>query len=475
MAKFKMLSWLQPSATTDGTKLKRLSLSNLSSPRRRKREELPVQDKTLPRQSRLTELVTKIAVETAKLEDYVRDEGFGVDTPDLPPRLQMSRQEVIWAAKELESLVKGPRESLQWAVWSYIDTLSLQIIYSYGIAQLVPLDTPITLSQLERKTSLDATNLARVLRHAMTKKIFREDSPGLISHTPASRLLVQDDLLKDWVGFNAEECFPAAAHVLEALRTHPEATSMTESGFNYAFGTVGMEPMFATLARDSDRARRMGRAMASFSSTKGYEVSYFVDGYDLADVDDRAGTFVDVGGSHGFVCVELARRWPRMSFIVQDLASTVESAPKPICDDETIASRIRLQKHDFFEEQPVKGADVYFYRWIFHNYPTPSAINLLKKLAPSLKPGSRILINDHCLRAPGCEPPWDERLIRGMDMQMLAVLNAQERDEGQFRALFEAADRRFVFVGVRRFAGCLMAVVEAVWEPWAVEEMGVAG
>ncbi|PHH71413.1 hypothetical protein CDD80_5296 [Ophiocordyceps camponoti-rufipedis] len=466
MAKFKMPSWLQPSAA-DGTKRKRLSLANLSSSRRSKHEDLTEPEKALPPQSRLTELVTKIAVETAKLE------GFGVDAPDLPPRLQMSRQEIIWAAKELESLVRGPRESLRYAIWSYLDTLSLQIIYSYGIAQLVPLETPITLSQLERKTSLDATNLARVLRHAMTKNIFREDSPGLISHTPASRLLAQDELMKDWIGFNAEECFPAAAHVLEALRSHPEATSLTETGFNYAFGTVGMESMYATLARDPERARRMGHAMASFCSTEGYEVSYFVDGYDLADVDERGGTFVDLGGSHGFVCVELARRWPKMSFVVQDLASTLESAPKPICEDEAIASRIRLQKHDFFEEQPIKGADVYHYRWIFHNYPTPSAINLLKKLVPSLKPGSRILINDHCLLAPGSEPPLAERVIRSMDMQMLALLNAQERDEAQFRALFEAADRRFVFAGVRRFAGCRMAVVEAIWEPWAVGGRGV--
>lgn len=88
---------------------------------------------------------------------------------------------------------------------------------------------------------------------------------------------------------------------------------------------------------------------------------------------------------------------------------------------------------------------VYFFRWIIHNYSTPYATNILKNLVPSLKPGARIVINDHCLRQPGTENPWDEKLMRGMDMVMLTLLNAQERDENEFKALFAAADSRFKF------------------------------
>lgn len=70
---------------------------------------------------------------------------------------------------------------------------------------------------------------------------------------------------------------------------------------------------------------------------------------------------------------------------------------------------------------------------------------MLKNLVPSLKPGSRVVINDHCLRDPGMERPWDEKLIRSMDLIMLTLLNAQERHEHEFRALFRAADERFAF------------------------------
>jgi hypothetical protein len=128
---------------------------------------------------------------------------------------------------------------------------------------------------------------------------------------------------------------------------------------------------------------------------------------------------------------------------------------------------------------------VYFFRWIIHNYSTQYAVKILRNLIPALKPGARVVINDHCLRQPGSETPWDEKLMRGMDMIMLALLNAQERDESEFRKLFEMADPRFIFKvswfyyelpaesmaaltccqGVTRSDGCRMSVIEAVWEP----------
>lgn len=88
---------------------------------------------------------------------------------------------------------------------------------------------------------------------------------------------------------------------------------------------------------------------------------------------------------------------------------------------------------------------VYFFRWIIHNYSTPYAVKILQNLIPALKPGARIIINDHCLRESGAEKSWDEKVIRRMDMVMLALLNAQERTEAEYKALFKAAGDGFVF------------------------------
>lgn len=80
-----------------------------------------------------------------------------------------------------------------------------------------------------------------------------------------------------------------------------------------------------------------------------------------------------------------------------------------------------------------------------HNYSTPYAIKLLKNLIPALKPGARVIINDHCLLEAGQENPWDETVMRRMDLVMLALLNAQERTEAEFRELFKSASDGFVF------------------------------
>ncbi len=219
--------------------------------------------------------------------------------------------------------------------------------------------------------------------------------------------------------------------------------------------------MFATLGKSPTRAKRFGGGMASLTGGEGYEVSYLLDNYDWASINARSGTVVDIGGSHGFVCIDLARRFPNLNFVVQDLPKTIASAPAL---DGDLAVRVRFQVHDFHARQPVRGADVYLYRWIMHNHSDKYAVNMLRQLIPALKKGARVVINDHCLPEPGRETLWDEKIIRTMDLVMLSLLNAREREEGEFRQLFRVADEGFRFVGVVRPEGCRMSIVEAVWE-----------
>ncbi|KAI1080192.1 S-adenosyl-L-methionine-dependent methyltransferase [Whalleya microplaca] len=437
--------------------------------------------------SKMGALAQKISTETERVESYFREKGlptpsFDVDAPSdfpkMPDDIMKSRREVIQATQELQDLMVGPRESVRWMAWDFMRTQSLQLINHFEIAKLVPIEGSITFSQLQTKTSLDPINLARILRYAMTNHLFQELKPGVISHTAASRLLVEDQALQAWVGFNTEDIYPGSAHVIDALKYDPKATDLTRAGFNFAFNTVDQEPMFVTFGKQPRRAQRMGQAMSSLTGGEGYELSYLSDGLDLAAEDARGGTFVDIGGSHGFVCVHLARQYGNLQFIVQDLARTVESAPAKLREsqndgDSESARRVRFMVHDFFTEQPVRNADVYFFRWIMHNYSTPYAVQILRNLVPALKPGARIIINDHCLSDPGVEDPWDERLMRSMDLVMMTLLNAQEREEQGFRRLFELASDGFVFKGVTRPKGGRMSIVEAVWKPDEVGQTSI--
>ena len=49
---------------------------------------------------------------------------------------------------------------------------------------------------------------------------------------------------------------------------------------------------------------------------------------------------------------------------------------------------------DFFTLQPIKDADVYFFRAIFHDWPDKYCIQILQNLIPALKTGARVIIQD---------------------------------------------------------------------------------
>ncbi|TVY26927.1 O-methyltransferase [Lachnellula hyalina] len=426
-----------------------------------------------PTTNSLVQLAAVITRETEKLDRYIRESGapapsFDIDGPldfpKLPDEIKAAREEVVRATKELGDLVTGPKEGVRWLAWGHNNSLSLHGIYHYRIAKSFPVGETASYAQIAEKVGLDEGNVRRFIRHAMTNRIFWEVDPDTVAHTAASRVLAEDVAMDDWVGFCVEDMFPATSQTVSALKSHPSADEPTRTGFCVANNTADIEPMFATFSQSPARAKRFGGAMASLTGGVGYELSHLLSMYPWAALP-RTATIVDMGGSHGFVCIELAKHNPEMRFIVQDLPKMIASAPAPAELDAHVRDRVTFQAHDFFTEQPVKGADVYLFRWILHNHSDKYSVKMLRALIPALKKGARVVINDHVLREGfDWETLWDEKIIRTMDLVMLTLLNAKERDEAGFRTLFGLVDSRFRFVGVRREEGCRMGVVEAVWE-----------
>lgn len=123
-----------------------------------------------------------------------------------------------------------------------------------------------------------------------------------------------------------------------------------------------------------------------------------------------------MGGAYGYVAVSIARRHPRLRFIVQDLgeilANAEEALPKIVSsyndDDDTslqesIASRITYMELDFLSGiQPVTGADVYMFRFVIHDWSDKYVVRILQNIVPSMKKKTaRIVIMDYVLVSPG--------------------------------------------------------------------------
>lgn len=165
--------------------------------------------------------------------------------------------------------------------------------------------------------------------------------------------------------------------------------------------------MFEELGHNHpQRAHTVGLMMDFMSNTVPNQP--LIDNYPWADLG--AATVVDIGGCHGPVSISLARTFPNLSFVVEDLAGPVAEGKEKLPSD--MAGRISFLEHDFFQDQPVKDADVYYFRAVMHNWPDKQCVAMLRALIPALKKGARVLVNEPCLPLPGQVGPVLERDLR---------------------------------------------------------------
>lgn len=159
-----------------------------------------------------------------------------------------------------------------------------------------------------------------------------------------------------------------------------------------------------------EEAKRFGKAMEVVTTTPPCSVTHFLNAYNFSSLSPDA-TFVDVGGSHGVVAIEVAKANARMHCVVQDIAEPVILAGKANLSKE-LEDRVEFVVHDFWTEQPLKGVDLFFFRWVLHDWSDLYAVKLLKNLIPALKKGSWVVINDICLPPKGVMTLYQERLLR---------------------------------------------------------------
>jgi hypothetical protein len=145
------------------------------------------------------------------------------------------------------------------------------------VAEAVPIKQEISYADLSKKVGVDLTNLRRLVRHAMTNHIFREPKPGYVAHTSSSRLLAENLQIQAWTGFCLEDLWPPITSTVDAMDRWPGSQEPTETGFQVANNTT--DSFFEHFAKNQDRLKRYGTAMAANAASEGYKVRHVVDGY----------------------------------------------------------------------------------------------------------------------------------------------------------------------------------------------------
>ncbi|KAI1499876.1 S-adenosyl-L-methionine-dependent methyltransferase [Biscogniauxia marginata] len=417
--------------------------------------------------SHIIQLANRIATNASKLNDYLvarklPTPSFDVGSPrdTLVPKeeleVESARVAIIDDTLELRRLALGPREYLM--SYSPSELISQHAIIRFRLAHSFPVGSEASFSEIAAATCLSETNVRQILRQAVAKDIFLEPRPGIVAHNAVSRLLAEDKVMHDWVGASTDDLWQAAAQTCNALEKYPGSQEPNETGFALANHTD--KSIYEEFSKFPERARRFGNAMRSYTEGTGYELDHIANNFPWGNLGD--GTVVDVGGSQGFVCFSIARKFPSLSFVVQDLEPVIVAAEKEAPAD--LAHRVKFMTHDFLTEQPIHGADVYFFRWIFHNWSDKYCVKILRNLIPALKPGAKIVVNDNVLPKPGVLSKWQEDSLRSMDLTMTVIQNSHEREVSDWEKIFELAGPGFQFLEAKQPSGSNLWLLFAEWK-----------
>ncbi|KAL1879029.1 hypothetical protein Plec18167_004325 [Paecilomyces lecythidis] len=276
-------------------------------------------------------------------------------------------------------------------------------------------------------------NLARVLRALAAFGAVQEvDEEGYAFSS--SFELFSDQTFADGLDQCAAFLNPAYQAVPDFLSStkFADPTDPNNTAVQQAFEAPGQGLLEILMSRPAN-ARGFGILMNTWGEGNSLIQDLYPVKANLApNFDPETAMFVDVGGGYGQKAIALKRAIPELPgrFIVQDLPQTIDHAPK--------VEGIEYQAHDFFTEQPIKGARAYYIRQCLHNWTHEKCVTILSQLARAMKAGYSKLFIHELIVPQRHAGTW----MVTQDFNMLTLCGTRERTEAQWRDLLKEAGLR---------------------------------
>ncbi|PZD29970.1 O-methyltransferase [Pyrenophora tritici-repentis] len=403
--------------------------------------------------AQISELAAKMTkqLETEKVPPVTLEADSPVKYKNVSGEVFMLRQSLEDALKDMWILSQGPSDS----VFNYVhmaipDAACLNILNRFNFWNTVPIYGEATFENVAKQTKLPLEVVSRVLEHAVTMRFFVKPSPTATSAGPPMFMLP------------------------EALRRFSQgkpdiSKDVKETAFKLcrSGGAWGDYENSWDFIENDGEGEEKGWRQRNFIKFMAYIKDLFqTESHVLSAIDWKAAgnaTVVDIAGSAGHDDAVLAKAFPNLKIVVEDLAEVAAVFEKEFPTD--LKSRVSFRTHNMFDPQPVQ-ADIYMLKWVLHDWPDAESIKVLQALRPALRPGARVVFVDYV----GKQEPSEEDLPRSihgfgtaMDLRMMALFNAKERPVEAWREIFRQADERFDIVKVEADPLTFMCVLEAVW------------
>jgi hypothetical protein len=292
----------------------------------------------------------------------------------------------------------------------------LRVVADLGVADKIPTDGAVTVTDLGVACKVHRTPLLRILRALASLGVFQVSSDGRVSHSPRSQLLRVEtpNSLHHAARFWTVPGSWGAWGMLDAALGggNPHQTAWGMSRFEY-------------LRLHPDEARLFDTFMANFPDNRHAAIAA---SYDFSG----ARLIVDVGGGNGEALRRILDRFPGPRGLVFDRRDVVDAIPA----DHLMQGRIAAEGGSFFEKVP-PGGDHYVMIRILHNWSDDDCLRILRNCRGAMSMDARLLIGDHILEPDPARGKATDYLL---DVQMMAMFgDARERTAAEYGDLLAAS------------------------------------
>ncbi|KAF9040755.1 S-adenosyl-L-methionine-dependent methyltransferase [Panaeolus papilionaceus] len=393
-------------------------------------------------------------------------ESHPLDDTIYSEELRRAVQTIEGACAQLVATVGKPSHTVVNKGMAVFETGCLNVVSTFKIPDVLQTKPEgMHISEIAEKTGLEPRKIGRVLRLLSTRHVFTEVSENVFANNRLSILYLSSNPLSSLNLHFTDEVAKSTILLSEVLadKEWGHSYSPCHTPFNRYSGYT--DPLFVffegATPRGAELGARFGLGMMGWGQAT--EAEAVIDSFPWKDLP-HGTSIVDVGGGVGNITLQLAKKYPTLQLKLQDLPERIVQAKNEVwpekCPEAIAEQRIEFKALDFFAESPIPNCDIYYLKNIIHDWPEAESIKILQSVRKAMSPNSRVLVQEYILQGTNrvsqdkakyeqapepLLPNYGLGRIRQyyLDIDMMAMLNSEERHLSSFIKLGEAAGLRF--------------------------------
>ncbi|KAK7723388.1 hypothetical protein SLS57_004582 [Botryosphaeria dothidea] len=365
----------------------------------------------------------------------------------------LQRKEILRLTRQINDEVQDSRDRNEEYQEQMGEIGALRLLVDWRAFDHIPRH-PETISYSELASRVDAEEplLRRMAWMLVSRGVLKQGGEDRVAHTKFSEIFVTGDPRGVWFKLAHDSgnfVFSRwCGYFAKYGRKQP--TEPTHNPYAYAYGKED-KTFFDVI--EGERLQDFNTTMQTLDFVlpiRGmFPFKWITE--NAHRVSDDTALVVDVGGGQGQALRQIMQECPDIPaerLVLQDLPSVIEDAK---VRDFPELRGVQKMPHNFFEEQPVKGALVYYIRRVMHNWSDRNNCRILGHVRDVMTPASRILITEQVVaNPPPPEATWLDLLMMG--------LGSKQRTEKDWYSLAGAAGLELVRIW--KSPGTAVAVME---------------